>query len=343
MNRPLSHFALFLFLCGSLVPLPGQEPAESPAAPETPHSRLVKYAEHDAVPVNAKIRPTTLIILPEDERILDFTCGDKDYWIVDGNENFAFVTAAGNVYSFVLTQVSDSSSEPDLKVFIEPSDYSMLLAETDEPRFVPSSQIEAYRQQIELAKTEARQAKEQAQEIVEQQIGEFRSNYPASLHFGSKFHRGRKPLSVDAIHHDGRLPCIQASPQEALALYERRHGKPNPVTFDYRDGDLIIPPKMAQAAQPLARQAMLHAEQLSAQVSPPRYAQLQTNKFRYRYPTIQDNGLSQPAKSSEHNSLLSMQERNPRECSPGANQCSAPSRPSACSTMCGGRIQRGIS
>ncbi len=78
MNRPLPRFALCLFLCGSLVALSGQEPAEPPAALATPHSR-VKYAERDVVPVNAKIRYTTLIILPEDERILDFTCGDKAF------------------------------------------------------------------------------------------------------------------------------------------------------------------------------------------------------------------------------------------------------------------------
>ena len=76
MNRSLSLFVLSLFLCGSLVPVSGQEPAEIQSVPETPHSRVVKYAERDVVPVDAKIRYTTLIIQPEDERILDFTCGD---------------------------------------------------------------------------------------------------------------------------------------------------------------------------------------------------------------------------------------------------------------------------
>ncbi len=223
MNRPLSRFALFSFLCGPLVPLPGQEPAEPPAAPEALHSRVAKYAEHDVVSVNAKIRYTTLIILPEDELILDFTFGDKDYWIVDGNQNFAFVkpakagaatnvnlvTASGNVYSFVLTEVSESGGEPDLKVFIEPTDASMLSAAASEPRFVPSSQIEDYRQQIELAKTDARQAKEQAQQLIDKQVREFRSSYPAALRFGYKFQRGRKPFLVDAICHDGPIHVHQ--------------------------------------------------------------------------------------------------------------------------------------
>ena len=255
MNQPLSRFALFLFLCGSLVPLSGEEPVDSPAGSETRHSRVVKYAERDVVPVNAKIRYTTLIILPEDERILDFTCGDKDYWIVDGNENFAFVkpakagaatnvnlvTAAGNVYSFVLTEVSESGHEPDLKVFIEPTDASMLSAAAGEPRFVPSSQIEDYRQQIELAKTEARQAKEQAQQLVNKQVSEFRSSYPSALRFDYRFQRGRKPFFVDAIYHDGRFTYIKASPDETPALYELKDGKPNLVNFDFQDGAFVVP------------------------------------------------------------------------------------------------------
>ena len=67
------------------------------------------------MPVNAKVRYTTLIILPEDERILDFTCGDKDHWIVDGNENFAFVKpakadAATNVLGAAIWIYARSSS-----------------------------------------------------------------------------------------------------------------------------------------------------------------------------------------------------------------------------------------
>ncbi len=255
MNRSQSRFVLSLFLCGFLVPISGQEPTETQSSPETVHSRVVKYAERDVVPVDAKIRYTTLIILPEDERILDFTCGDKDYWIVDGNENFAFVkpakagaatnlnlvTAAGNVFSFVLTEVSESGGEPDLKVFIEPTDASMLSSAAGEPRFVSSSQMEDYRQQIELAKIEARQAKEQAQQFIDKQVSEFRSSYPAALQFGYKFQRGRKPFLIDAIYHDDRFTYIKASPEETPALYELKDGKPNLVNFEFEDGTFIAP------------------------------------------------------------------------------------------------------
>lgn len=40
-------------------------------------ARLVEYSERDVVPVKTKIRYTTLIILPKNEQILDFTCATK--------------------------------------------------------------------------------------------------------------------------------------------------------------------------------------------------------------------------------------------------------------------------
>ena len=83
-------------------------------------TREVSYNAHAVVHLNAKLRFTTLIILPESEQILDFVCGDKEFWIVSGAQNLAYVkpakagattnlnlvTASGNVYTFLLTEGS---------------------------------------------------------------------------------------------------------------------------------------------------------------------------------------------------------------------------------------------
>ena len=80
-----------------------------------PAARVVQYNDRDVIAVNAKLHYTTLIILPKNEQILDFTCGDKEFWVINGNQNFAYVkpakagartnlnlvTAGGNVYSFI--------------------------------------------------------------------------------------------------------------------------------------------------------------------------------------------------------------------------------------------------
>src|SRR4051812_15192041 len=97
-------------------------------------ARTVKYAAKDIVSVRAKVRFTTLIVLPATEKILDFVVGDKDFWVVEGIQNFCYVkpakqngstnitliTAAGNVYSLLLNEVSEAGGDPDFKVFIEP-------------------------------------------------------------------------------------------------------------------------------------------------------------------------------------------------------------------------------
>src|ERR1700683_2609602 len=107
---PRTSFASFVFFVVSLLTLP------IPAAAQT--TREVAYDSHAVVRVNAKVRFTTLIILPETEEILDFVCGDKDFWVVSGPQTLAYVkpakagastnlnlvTASGNVYSFLLAE-----------------------------------------------------------------------------------------------------------------------------------------------------------------------------------------------------------------------------------------------
>src|SRR5947208_13480332 len=113
-------------------------------------ARTVKYATKDIVPIKAKIRFTTLIVLPSNEKILDFVVGDKDFWIVEGVQNFCYIkpakqgsstnvsliTASGNVYSLVLNEITDSGGDADLKVFLEPTDQNMLQALSGPPKFV---------------------------------------------------------------------------------------------------------------------------------------------------------------------------------------------------------------
>ena len=43
---------------------------------------------------SARLRFTTLIVLPKAEQILDFVCGDKEFWVVNGAQNFAYVKPA---------------------------------------------------------------------------------------------------------------------------------------------------------------------------------------------------------------------------------------------------------
>src|SRR5260370_42476131 len=92
-------------------------------------ARVVTYSREDIIPVRAKLRFSTLIVLPDNEEILDFTTGDKEFWIVNGAHNLCYVhpaqagirsnlnliTATGHVYSFLLSDTSnDPTAEPAL-------------------------------------------------------------------------------------------------------------------------------------------------------------------------------------------------------------------------------------
>src|SRR6201996_1457150 len=115
----------FLSILGASYPSAGAASGEG--------ARVVKYSREDVIAVRAKLRFSTLIVLPENEEILDFTTGDKEFWIINGAHNLCYVhpakagirsnlnliTASGHVYSFLLIEISnEQNAQPDLKLFL---------------------------------------------------------------------------------------------------------------------------------------------------------------------------------------------------------------------------------
>ena len=196
MNRIARVLPLSLLLvCGPLMAA-GAPPATGD--PPVLTARVVAYGDKDVVPVKTKIRFTTLIVLPKRESILDYTCGDKEFWIVNGAANFVYVkpakpnsetnlnliTASGNVYSFVLHEISGAeAAEPDLKIFIEPKETSMLAAIDNKPKFLTAAQVEDYRQQAEIAREQARDARAAAQATVDRELSRLPAEYASKLRF----------------------------------------------------------------------------------------------------------------------------------------------------------------
>jgi type IV secretion system protein VirB9 len=208
-------------------------------------ARTVKYGTRDIVPVKAKVRFTTLIVLPVNEKILDFVVGDKDFWIVEGVQNFCYVkpakpnsstnvtliTAAGNVYSLLLNEVGENGGDPDLKVIIEPTDQNMIQALSGPPKFIPALEVET-------VKAAARHESEKSEQSKET----FRSEYPIkALQFDYKFKRDKKPFAVAEIYHDDKFTYIRSNAQEKPTLYEVKDGVPNLINFDLRDGVYVVP------------------------------------------------------------------------------------------------------
>lgn len=221
-------------------------------------TRTVTYNDHLVVPVHAKLRFTTLIVLPETEQILDFVCGDKDFWIVSGSQNLAYVkpakagattnlnlvTASGRVYSFLLTEGTD---DPDLKLYVQP-DEATAATLTASPRFYTAADVDRYKRAAEQAQQEAAAAKnagEAAKTTSAKQrddaISAFRATYPIALQFGYVVTGNRPSFHVDAVYHDDRFTYIQAHAQELPALYEVVDGKPTLISFQVDHGVYIVP------------------------------------------------------------------------------------------------------
>jgi type IV secretion system protein VirB9 len=197
------------------------------------------------------VRFTTLIQLPKAEQILDYVCGDKEFWVVNGAQNFAYVkpakagsrtnlnliTSSGNVYSFVL--IESGYQAPDLKLLIEPQG-DMSTALNAAPKFVPASQIEDYKAQVQIAHAEVREARQAAQAAVDREISAFRNEYPAKMKHVYRFARQKEPFNATAIYHDDKFTYIQAQPQETPALYEEKDGKPNLINFQFSNGIYVV-------------------------------------------------------------------------------------------------------
>src|SRR6266567_2022485 len=164
----------------------------SPARAATEAARVVKYGKEDIVPVRAKLRFSTLIVLPDDEEILDFTTGDKEFWVINGAHNLCYVhpaqagirsnlnliTASGHVYSFLLSEISNEpNAEPDLKIFVEPKEGSTIAVNSGLHGYVSGSEAQAYKKELETLRAQTAEEVHAAQTQASEQVNRFRSTY----------------------------------------------------------------------------------------------------------------------------------------------------------------------
>jgi type IV secretion system protein VirB9 len=226
-----------------------------PAMAASDGARIVKYGKEDIVPVRAKLRFSTLIVLPDNEEILDFTTGDKEFWIINGGHNLCYVhpaksgirsnlnliTASGHVYSFLLIETSSQPGvEPDLKLFVEPKDAS---ATTALQGYVRAVDAEAYKTELEAVRAQTAEQVRSARAQVAEEENRFRSEYARKLQFDYTVERGggREPFLVSLVYHDDAFTFIRCAAREKPALYEIKDGKPNLINFQLENGVYIVP------------------------------------------------------------------------------------------------------
>ena len=210
--------------------------------------------------LRARVRHTTLIVLPAGERILDFVAGDSEYWHLTGAANVAYlkplaedaatnvalVCESGRIYSFLVEEHGEKP--PHLVVRVEPG-AEAAGGVLGAPAFVARSEVAAYREMAAEAAEVARRAREEAEagimearQQAEAEIEAFRAEYPGRLAFEYRLDSdaSKRPFLVEAMWHDGRFTYIRSRAQEAPALYELRDGEPSLVAFDLEPDGLYV-------------------------------------------------------------------------------------------------------
>ena len=189
----------------------------------------------------------------------DLATGDKDFWVVDVVSNFCFVhpakagissnlnliTDKGNIYSFTLEDVSNTSQTADLKVLVQPADHSSIVASTGPSQFIPAAQLEQSKQELAAL-----------QSHVEQAVDEYKSSYPLQLKFDYSYKANEAPFDIQSIYHDDKFTYIKTTAPEKFSVYEMKDGKPNLVTYDLREGTYIIPKVMDSGYVELGKKRM---------------------------------------------------------------------------------------
>lgn len=208
--------------------------------------REVSASSRSLIPLQTRLRYTTMVVLPEGEEILDVICGDKDFWVISSTHNIAhvkpakegaatnmnLVTASGAVYSFLLTE-KGGAGVPDLKVYVN--------ADPTEPQSKPKYYSAAQVQDLQSELTEAKAQVDAANRRATESIAAYQQQYPSKLQFIYGSPKYEKPFFVRSIWHDGQFTYIKADASELPALYEVKDGKPALVNFEVHESTYVVP------------------------------------------------------------------------------------------------------
>lgn len=192
------------------------------------------------IPITARIRYNTTIVLPDGDDIIDAVIGDKEFWVTTNMANMfhlkpakegaatnlTLVTANGALYTFLLRE---GGGAPDLRVTV------LADPDTAQPtrKFYTAAQFEARDADVRVLQQEIQQLREKANEP------QPREHFP-QMHMEYGKPKYEAPFYVDAIWHDGRFTYIKSGATETPVIYEMLDGKPSIVNFTFENGVFIV-------------------------------------------------------------------------------------------------------
>jgi type IV secretory pathway VirB9-like protein len=256
--------------------LSAAEGGTSQAAPVPNAPRTLVVLETQAPPViRAALLQSTLIVLPEQEKVATVFGGDTASWMFDGGHvasrfisikpkiansstDVHIVSDHGNEYTLQLKEITgDVDPHFDSKVFLEPGGRQAREKLIQLPVFLPASEvqekIDRFQKEAEAAKSAATAEQKQAQGEIEQ----YRSSYPSKLHFDYAWDRAKaNKLGLAEIWRDDRFTYLRGHFQEPPALYEVKDGKGSLINFDFSDGLYTVPKTLDQGYLAIGKQRL---------------------------------------------------------------------------------------
>ncbi|WP_260705713.1 TrbG/VirB9 family P-type conjugative transfer protein [Edaphobacter flagellatus] len=257
--KPLIPIVIGYSLALAALPLRASaDPASHPLQPSAPRTVAVSETETPPV-VRAGLLQSTLIVLPDQEKVANVYAGDTVGWVFDaGHVASRFISVKpkianastdvhvvsdhGNEYTLQLREVSaDSDDHYDSKVLIAPNDKAAKDRLTQMPVFVPAADLEKAKQEATAAKA-AQAAELKAEQAKEES---YRSQYPGSLHFDYAWDEKKgKDLGLQQIWRDDKFTYLRGQFQETPALYEVKDKKPSLINFDFANGLYTVPKQL---------------------------------------------------------------------------------------------------
>jgi type IV secretion system protein VirB9 len=253
--RPPLVVAIGLGTILAANPLHAADTHPLPSAPRT-----IVVSEAAAPPqIRAALLQSTLIVLPQEEKVASVFAGDTVAWVYDGGHvasrfisvkpkvangstDIHIVSDHGNEYTLQLTEISgDSDTHFDSKIFLTPGDQAAKDRLGQLPVFVPATELDKVKQEAATAKA-AQAAELKAEQTKAEQA---RSEYPGSLHFDFAWdERKGKELGLLQIWRDDRFTYLRGQFQETPALYELKDGKGSIINFDFNGGLYTVPKQL---------------------------------------------------------------------------------------------------
>jgi len=242
-----------VFCGGVLFAASIPKPAEPPAKADD-KSRVVQASEKTVIGIRTAVLESTLLTLPENEKVAITFAGDTKNWLIQGTKvptrylsvkpmvahmqtNLHIITDHGNDYSFLLTEVSGSADPYDVKVFIEATDKKMQENIQAPPVMISAEESERVKREAEQVKKEAAASVQAAQTRASADVEAYRESYPSRLNFGYTWDKSKgDKFGLQEIWNDDKFTYFRAKPNEAPALYEVKDGKPSIINFTLKDG-----------------------------------------------------------------------------------------------------------